>query len=262
MCRSFGIPKPFNISDIGQITQLYVDDRHGLLFCEVPKVGCTNWKKLLLYLTHNYNYTEAMSLSQEDVHMRVLSFVTPLARFNEYGRKYRLQNYLKFMMVRHPMERVVSAYVDKLEDDHDPYLLWLGKRILKKYRKNPSEDALKTGRSVTFQEFINYLLDETKTKWGKKNIDIHWRTYDNLCHPCSIDYDVIGKYETLETDSNNILDMIGSQIRYPSFNKSSKTATFMDKYYKQLSPGIVQKIWELYRRDAEIYGYDYSVKQN
>ena len=30
---------------------IYVDDTYRLLYCEVPKVACTNWKRILLLLS-------------------------------------------------------------------------------------------------------------------------------------------------------------------------------------------------------------------
>ena len=61
-----------------------------------------------------------------------------LSRLNKYNaeeRRYRLQNYFKFMFVREPLERLVSAYRDKVLRDNSYYFLnQVVPMIKKKYR--------------------------------------------------------------------------------------------------------------------------------
>ncbi|KAF5895464.1 carbohydrate sulfotransferase 8-like, partial [Clarias magur] len=33
-----------------QVSRIYVEDTHKLLYCEVPKAGCSNWKRVLMVL--------------------------------------------------------------------------------------------------------------------------------------------------------------------------------------------------------------------
>lgn len=261
MCKKYNIANtPVNLSAVYPLKQIYVEDRHQLLFCEVPKAGWTNWKKLLLELSGNFKWKMLQNYTQDEVHhFRLANFLTPLARYSKYGREFRLKNYLKFMFVRNPLERLLSSYRDKFEDPFDPYLNKWGRYIVKNFKESPTQEELRTGRGVTFEEFVRFLLDEYKKKHSLKDIsDIHWERYFELCSPCGMNYDVIGTYETIVTDANNILKMVDAQeIKYPSFTSYyRKTQTVMDKYYEQIDRSEMKELINLYKPDADMFGYN------
>ena len=106
------------------------------------------------------------------------------------------------MIVRDPLERILSAYKNKFTLSYNTYFhTRYGRKIIRKYRKNPSAESLEKGHDVTFQEFIQYLLDP-KTP---RPFNEHWRPISELARPCEIQYDVIGKYETMSEDVQYIL---------------------------------------------------------
>ena len=66
---------------------------------------------------------------------------------------------------------------------------YLNIRIVDASRPRDTEEQENNG--VTFPEFIHYYTDTESSR------DTHWQQYEKLCHPCSIDYDFIGHFETL-----------------------------------------------------------------
>ena len=113
-----------------------------------------------------------------------------------YGK---LKTYFKFLIVREPLDRLLSAYRNKFENKQNTYFHEkFGKLIVKRFRKNASNSS---GNDVTFAEFVEYILSP-KTK---KPLNEHWRPIHELCSPCQIKFDMIGKFETLQHDSNYIL---------------------------------------------------------
>jgi len=101
--------------------RLVVDEKHKILYCELPKVGCTNWKRTMLQLIHPDKYGS----------MKVENIKSPHGKKGDNGYKYlsewppeeqikMIKSYYKFMFVRHPLERLLSAYRDKVRDEHRP----------------------------------------------------------------------------------------------------------------------------------------------
>ena len=105
----------------------------------------------------------------------------------EKERRRALKVTTKFLVVRHPLDRLVSAYRNKFEfGDPDKFPLKYGRHIVRQYRENATEMALRTGADVTFVEFLTFL---TREPLG----DGHWvRQYDQ-CQPCVVKYDFIGR---------------------------------------------------------------------
>ncbi|XP_013393109.1 carbohydrate sulfotransferase 8 [Lingula anatina] len=252
-CKKYHLQRDFNDNMIGQF---YVEDRSRIVFCSIPKVGCSNWKRIILVLSANVNKTDLRSLVQFELHHGSIQYrLQLLSSFTKFGVRFRLKHYLKFMFVRHPLERILSAYRDKLETgDNVYYMRSVGKQIVKNFKANASKAELETGSNVTFTEFLKFILSE-----HRKNIqlDVHWRPYMELAYPCAIPYDIIGKYETIEEDANNILRLISADhvVRYPPSEQTSKTSDLVKRYYEKIDKKLLQEVWAIYARDAELFDY-------
>ena len=111
------------------------------------------------------------------------------------------QNLLSFLIVRHPFERILSAYRDKFfinftysrntkereEQKRMEFLKTYGQQIIRKYRKTePVDEIYKT--TPTFIEFINFVIDQPLSKHNP-----HWRPAYLHCMPCHINYTIIGR---------------------------------------------------------------------
>uniref|UniRef100_A0A3Q2P8W5 Carbohydrate sulfotransferase n=1 Tax=Fundulus heteroclitus TaxID=8078 RepID=A0A3Q2P8W5_FUNHE len=236
------------------VKYIYVEDKYKVLYCEVPKSGCSNWKRTLIVLSGKASNPD--KLKHEQVHYG--GYLKTLNRYNQKEIMHRLQTYKKFMFVREPLDRVVSAYRDKFENPNDYYHNLFGKPIIKKYRVTPSAEALKTGNGVTFKEFVQYLLDGHRPV----GMDIHWEQMNKLCHPCLIDYDLIGKFENMEEESNFLLRMIGApdSLKLPSFKdrnpkdvRTSKEIT--ERYFSQVSFMERQRVYDFYYMDYLMFNY-------
>uniref|UniRef100_A0A8C8ZRD7 Carbohydrate sulfotransferase n=1 Tax=Prolemur simus TaxID=1328070 RepID=A0A8C8ZRD7_PROSS len=236
------------------VSRIFVEDRHRVLYCEVPKAGCSNWKRVLMVLA-------GLASSAADIQHNTVHYGGALRRLDTFDRQgilHRLGTYTKMLFVREPFERLVSAFRDKFEHPNSYYHPVFGKAILARYRANASREALRTGAGVRFPEFVQYLLDVHRPV----GMDIHWDHVSRLCSPCLIDYDFVGKFESMEDDANFFLSLIRAprNLTFPSFKdrhsqEARTTARITRQYFAQLSALQRQRTYDFYYMDYLMFNY-------
>ncbi|XP_030623851.1 carbohydrate sulfotransferase 11 [Chanos chanos] len=237
------------------LKHLVVDDDHELIYCYVPKVACTNWKRVMMVLSGRGRYAHPMDIPSNEAH--VPANLKTLNQYSIADINYRLKSYLKFLFVREPFERLVSAYRNKFTlryntSFHKRY----GTRIVRRYRRNATAEALQSGADVTFREFAEYITDPATQREGPLNE--HWQTVYSLCHPCHVHYDLVGKYETLEEDAGLVLRLAGvaDTLSFPSYAKSTRTTDQMTAmFFNNISAQQQNQLYQLYKLDFLMFNY-------
>ena len=180
-------------------------------------------------------------------------------------RAQLFKDYFKFLFVREPMDRLLSAYRDKLESTYagiyNPYKEWnlhkYGTVILQRYRKNVAPRILRTGRTSTFSEFLRFLKDEMNYN---KGIDNHWKLYEKILNPCGMDFDFVGKKETWDEDLETILPKLfprgTKKSVFPKSNVTPGGKVKPQKYFDSVDPHLIRLIAEKFKSDFQLYGYD------
>ena len=231
-------------------SNIIVSEKYKLVFCPVPKVSCTVWKKLLAEL-------EGVNIVK-DVHQEVKYKLSSLQQYSLKDRRNILRTYTKFMFVRDPFERLLSAYKDvfwgwyKRKDN-----FWQG------YRRRVREYLVQNGRvgidpkveNTTFEEFATYVV---LTKRKGEKLQVHWREMYHLCHPCLIQFDYIGHYETLLEDAQFILRKANLQdkVQLPQW-RPTDTHHSMQKYYSNLTLLRIAQLQNIYQDDIKVFGYSF-----
>lgn len=240
---------------------MMVSEQYKLLYCPIAKVGYSYWKRLILLL--NSNSTQNSPLAKTALHDHKLGKYYPeLAHAHLYNAadvKYRLSNYVKIAFVRHPLDRLLSAYEDKFgvgDVERKHFLQLVGEAIVSQCRANyVAAVAGKVPESVSFEEFLCYVSKLTDGEMNK-----HWRTYWSYCQMCSSSwrYDFIGEYENLSDEANFVLDMLGvKHLRYPSTGyrtDAERRQRFM-KAYSAVSNKTLDAVWKKYKIDFDMFGY-------
>lgn len=275
-------------SELGYQRRLYSRLRWAvperLLYCPVFKAASTSW--LINYLKLANSTADPKS---GNLH-KLVTRLFPAPRTLKL-RKRIYEESTKFIIVRHPFERLVSAYRDKLAGfTRNEHYLAMRKHIIATYRENEEENSL----IPTFRESIDFVLDELEklngadaSKSERKRdslIDGHFMPYSSRCLPCVMDYDVIIKFETLEEDSKYLIEECGLEghleVKHENpaptgprtnqgyKNKSKKVKKGLEmpqeesgssyqtlSFFKDISSSKIEKLYEYYKYDFDIFGY-------
>ena len=254
--------------------------------CLPPKTSSTQWVEIFTILAEfkeNFSWARTAVLEY-----RNLSLAYHLKHEEFIARAFQV--YLKFYTVRHPFERLLSAFYSKLRDNSSMYERKYGPEIIRyNYLQGyPTEEAELTerlrgskasqveeewllsqlermkrvGRSfnLTFLEFVTYI---TKVK-NRNELEQHWKPMVLLCNPCILNYDVIMKFETIHKDANDLLNFVarekprGPTVSFPE-SKVSITRGRCNKEFSTVPVSIRNKLYKIFEEDFIFYNYTTSL---
>ena len=132
-----------------------------------------------------------------------------------------------------------------------------------KYRHiNPKRFRRRARIIPTFKEFVTYVLDEAREG---HQLDMHWTPVFSFCNPCQVNLTHIIKFETLDRDTHELLQKAhlthllppnGKLMKQNMAKGYEKTSSIVDMYLKELTPGLLNGLRNLYNIDFELFGYD------
>ncbi|KAM9829638.1 carbohydrate sulfotransferase 10-like [Syngnathus typhle] len=244
------------------LDRIFVCDKHKILFCQTPKVGNTQWKKVLITLNGEFSGVE--EIPENLVHDHEKNGLPRLSSLTPQEITHRFETYFKFLIVRDPFERLISAFNDKFIKNprFEPwYRHDIAPVIIRKYRRI-HRDSDQTASGLHFEDFVRYLGDVE----GRRRLDhqfgepiIHWTTYTELCAPCDIHYDVVGHHETLERDAAYILSRAGIEhfVSYPAIPPgiTRYNKTKIERYFSGLSKRDIKRLYARFQGDFQLFGY-------
>jgi len=226
---------------------IYWSKPSSLVWCKVPKAGSSTW---------TYNFLKLAGVDPKQHIHKALRDHYPKQDSNRV-----MKDTFRFMVVRHPFERILSAYRDKLEDlarDLEArdgfYYTMYGKHIVAEYREHRG-NRTQQGREPTWREFVTYLLNTPVTKF-----DEHWMPIWMLCSPCIVRYDVIAKMESFSEDTQFTLAQAGLEakltVEWKHRTGTGGSSDTIAEYFSQLTQSEVAALFRKYQLDFELYGYD------
>ena len=269
---------------------LFTEPTRVMAYCQVPKAGSTTWRNTFA----NMNAIKDGGIRQrsQKLYSKKNSF-----RAKTFGDLANLNglHIVKFMFVRHPFERLVSAYNDKfviyrnatrfqkvcklMGKDVEIGELYLNliRSYQESYMNMTSSNPCFANSSLEFKFscFIEYVLDSANNEKLPSHIysayQIHWWLFTEICRVCYVQYDLIGHIENFQEDlqilltkfHNNkfLIELYKNKTKSRCFAncKETKNESYL-KYLQQLTKGTIMRLYRRYKNDFEFGGYDFPMK--
>ena len=245
--------------------RIITDTNHDLLYCDVPKASCTTIKAVWMDLnkskaknltTVHKTYTANAAHTLDE--MLSLHFIRQPTWPSGY------ENFTKFTVVRHPMDRLVSAYNNvvyyrKGMADHNP-------DVVTHFEGKLNTSGLNPG-SLTFNRF----LQEVTNSKSKVYHNRHWNPVSEICSICHIRYDYLLKLERIFNDFQLVSKVLG----HPHFKLSTYGVTnagtmreemkgnekLWQRYlpqYKHVTNVTILRVLKRYGMDLTLFGYHFD----
>ena len=184
-------------------------------------------------------------------------------------------SFTRAIFVRHPLERLASAYVDKIGSiKAEPMSLYdsLRRRICRRYASSyltkAEEHAYLIKRSLeneihepcarvipSFEHFVEHILSDSS------QVDVHWQSYSTLCGVCRLNYNFIGKYETLQKDLQTLKVKLGLNTNDLNINNHFSTGRTKETYkllYSKLPYHLLCNLKNFYHQDLNLFDYRFE----
>ncbi|CAH1795282.1 unnamed protein product [Owenia fusiformis] len=206
---------------------IMVGKHFPFVYCDIPKVGSSTFKRILYSLENNISNPYKMmairlggnvrdyAVKKDDIDVKILN---------------KIENYTRILIVRDPISRLISAYWDKMYSINPTF--WCKQSIVgtifNLYRSNKKVSTDNTSTftgigdmstnkdtsipecicDISFKEFLGFIIQEDTED---KVLNRHWRPQYKYCNPCKdIKYDVIAHLETFNEDTDFFLKKIGA----------------------------------------------------
>lgn len=115
------------------------------------------------------------------------------------------------------------------------------------------------GQNITFVEFIRFISEAGHGTQEQQNE--HWRPMHELCQPCSVQYDFIGRFENLREDTEYLLQWLGlaGMIKeFPASDRSFNTSRYDPQYISQLNHTDILAFYAKYLPDFLLFDYSFK----
>ena len=216
-----------NLSNVPKerFTFQYIE-KYILLYCEILKAGSTTWMKGTFP-----EIAREMGLKLKT--RKDLASYFKVKSMDEL-KKILGKDPVSFAIVRHPFERLVSAYLEKS-------VSWM--------------------RGKSFEYTLKRVLAEAQTSPDEMytGMNNHYRPYDAVCLFCDIDYKIISKTETFAEDRSRILEMAGRPEVDPvrkNVHGGDQIEDWTKTHFKNIPTEVKTALLDLYKYEFVLFSYD------
>ena len=263
-CTDQGTPQHTLLDPNKMQDKLWIEKKHSIIFCGIPKVGSTFWKRTLTVLATGDRNISPFDLNLGNVKLK--HFIDFKYNMDQKILEEYLKGVSSFLFVRDPYSRLFSGYEHKIYNPNLSFWRSYGMSVVRTIRKNPSQESLQFGHDVTFAEFVQYILKQND---NNETINTHFLPMYKKCDPCGLPYDFIGHLETFKQDAEYLFEKWRNQfsdfnIHFDDFEKETALDTAqslvrlsfnsydrLKKHFKYPFYNFILRVWS----DLQIRGY-------
>lgn len=236
----------------------FINDTLRVVYCAIPKNACTLFKTMVVehgednsaFISSEYNIHQFLNRRAGDTSAsHLLNCLTS-------------EDYFKFTVLRNPLNRIVSGYLDKFAKHAFPEAFV--REIIAEVQATLGEDE-DIEKSITFSEFVDYLVRTPDTL-----LNDHWRPQHNFT--AAVKFDYIGQFEAIDNVISTLEEALNIEIRKQVSNHITEYAAFesnlafhhmhpsqlralgkMPLAAHLLTQEISSKLQARYQQDVELY---------
>ncbi len=219
----------------------HVSLRHRYIYAEVPKCACSPVK--LTLQRYELDQPDYFPGTLENIHYRDQSPLLCPKQVNYFNQLLHSPEWFKFCIVRNPYTRLLSCYRDKI-CRHSPFQRKVIDALVRAGCKKTHKDI------PSFSEFIHAIEQQSILE-----MDPHWKPAFYMSVQDEINYNFVGKFESLETDMQYICKQIGCAFPVYWPNKKLReggTEDFMETVY---TTQLKKRVALIYQVDFDCFGY-------
>ena len=241
-----------------------INDAKRILYCQVSKAACTTWTSLVTDANLGYHsISDSARLMQVHAASRLRKARVFMAHDVNVAR---FANHTKFIVVRHPFDRILSAYYNIVDRRNSlgPGLD-VALAIAKHFHATPNK--------LTFSQFVQFLTMSPAQKLFSDHVmyDRHWDMMYRVCNVCNVSYDYVIYFEDMPHDAMPILEQLGWPAEHlltrSKINQRQQPGqpVFPGAYnlylheYKELNKSLLLKLLKMYEVDMKLFGYRFNV---
>lgn len=248
-----------------------VNHRYKFIYCPIPKIASTTLNNLVIGL-------EDKGKARKDPHIEAQAkySLSHLSLFHAV-KCLNSPNYFKFVFVRNPWARLVSAYYSKFVKPQPSDQSVFAQHVVKMIVQHDNHGIDQT-TSISFKQFVEYLV-----RTDDQNLNEHWKPQSLFTG--NTDFDFIGKIEQFSEDMEYIVKKVGIPQEYVPKNRNAtpyqtskdnleeidlspkelsclQASTIKQKelylpYKKFYTPELRQLVFNRYKQDAESFHYTF-----
>ena len=253
---------------------LLFDDDSQAMFCWVEKIACTEMKrtfaihkKIMPVKSIGWTWKNSV-MARKYFYPLYAKHTLANNTLTMTSRLHRIGNYYKMMIVRHPLDRLLSGYLSKMVPLYKPrrgefpFPLDVQREIITRYHRQHYEAWITfqlTESLITFPEFIQYILDTDVLQ-----LNPHFRPMIHVCHPCRVHYDYYGNFKTIHNDGFVVAERLGAKRHYFR-NKSEhtdRTRSKLKHYYSQLHHDAKMELLHRWWAELDFYYHLYPEERH